>query len=172
MKTKNRFQKTILITIIAFSLFLFNSCSSDDNNSSAPISFEPITLDLTQVDIDLDDTSFAVNGFNFDAFRAQGTEQSGLVPGILLAFSQGDNPSSIEIDLSNVEGISRFTARIARNAPTPITFFNGNTVVGEIMAVNDIDDLFEDNTYELNGQIVTSVRISSSETIVESITLE
>ncbi|WP_299765203.1 hypothetical protein [uncultured Dokdonia sp.] len=172
MKIYNKFQTLILIAILGLSFFLFTACSSDDNNSNAPINFEPVTIDLTQVDIDVDDTAFTVQGFNFDVFRAQGTEQSGLAPGILIAFPQNGNPSSIELDLSNVEGLSRITARIARNASTPITFFNGNTVVGEIMAVNEIDDLFEDNVYEINGQTVTAVRISSFESIVQSITLE
>lgn len=148
------------------------SCSSDDDgdqNNDPP--FESVTIDLTNVIISIDDTAFEVQGYSFDAFRVE-PNPSDVYPGLGLAYPQNDMGSYIELDLSQVSGVSSFTARIFRNSPTAITFYNNGQVVDEIFAVNDTEDPFEDNTYSLNGQTITSVRISSFEAIVESITLE
>ncbi|MDH7913454.1 hypothetical protein [Winogradskyella sp. SYSU M77433] len=148
------------------------SCSSDDDgNQDNNPTFDPVTIDLSNIPIGLDDTAFEVQGYSFEAFRVE-PNPSEVYPGLLLAYPQDGNASYIELDLSQASGVSSITARIFINSQTPITFYNGEQVVDEIFAVNDTEDIFEDNSYQLNGQTITSVRISSYEAIVESITLE
>ena len=165
---KTTFIKSIILSSFAF-ILMSASCSSDDDTPLPQAEpFTPITLDLTQVEIDLDDTSFIVDEFTFEVYRCQ------ILPnfGIDLAYGQNGNASYIELDLSQTQGISKITSRIFVNSTTPITFYNNGTVVDEITAINETPNEFEDNVYELNGQTITSVRITSFESLVESITLE
>lgn len=162
----------ILFISILCPILIAASCSSDDDgnqNNDPPI--DPVTIDLTNVIISIDDTAFEVQGYSFEAFRVE-PNPSDVYSGLILAYPQNDVGSYIELDLSQVSGVSSVTASIFRNSPTTITFYNGEQVVDEIFAVNDTEEPFEDNTYNLNGQTITSVRISSFEAIVESITLQ
>lgn len=161
---KTTFIKSIILSSFAF-ILMSASCSSDDDAPTVE-PFTPITLDLTQVEIDLDDTSFTVDGFTFEAFKCK------LLAGYGIDLAYGENGSYIELDLSQTQGISKITCRIFRNNPTPITFYNNGTVVDEIMAIKEMPGEFEDNVYQVNGQTITSVRILSFESVVESITLE
>ncbi len=178
MKTNNRFQAIFLTTLFTLSSLLFNACSSDDNINSAPINFEPVTIDLTQVDFDVDDTSFTVQGFNFNNFMGEPCANLNCFPGIALFLgSNQDDLSFIELDLTSTTGISRITSRLLNNClqSTRITIFNGDEVINDFSAfvpTTTEEGGFNDNLYETNGQTITAVRISSCEAIVQSITLE
>ncbi len=168
---KTSFFKILFISILC-PILMASSCSSDDDgNQNNDPPFNSVTIDLSNITIGLDDTVFEVQGYSFEAFRVE-PNPSEVYPGLLLAYPQDGNASYIELDLSQASGVSSVTASIFRNSPTSITFYNGAQVVDEIFAVNDTEEPFEDNTYNLNGQSITSVRISSFEAIVESITLE
>lgn len=193
MKTIYKFQTRVLILIFAFSSLLFNACSSDDNNDvpdpdaqeqemeqeemEEEANFEAVTIDFTILEIPPVSNGFTLQGFNFSTFNA-GLNVTGEFAGISLAFPDDEgNPSYIELDLTGITGISSITALILNNCleSTRITIFNGDEVVDDFSAFvpTTVEETgFNDNLYEFNGQIVTAVRISSCEAIIQSITLE
>jgi hypothetical protein len=67
---KSSFFKICLISLFSFS-FLAGTCSSDDGETNDQMPFTPITLVMTDVTIDVDDTAFTIDGYDFSAYRAK-----------------------------------------------------------------------------------------------------
>ena len=107
-------------------------CPSDDGEMTT--SFESITIDLSNLDVTKDDTSFTVNSYSFSSLRAESVENISstylgdniVFDGIALWFpDQDSNPSHIELDLGNINGISKITFKAYNNGTnTPITLYN------------------------------------------------
>ncbi|MAU70834.1 MAG: hypothetical protein CML04_01965 [Pseudozobellia sp.] len=168
MKTFILSSKFLLLSFLSIQLAL---CSNDDDSVPSPEeeSFEPVTLSLVGLDIDLEDTSFSVDGFDFSAYRAKSYEDS---PGygILLAFPQDGNRSWIELDLSNTVGLSKITASVSDyGGGTTVVIMSNGEVVEE---AKDIPDDPSDIAFNLNGRAVDALRITSLEGDVNSIKLE
>lgn len=180
------FKQAIILMVLTFTI---TQCSTDDNGDppqeqemeqeqeemeEESADFEAVTIDLRMADFDsVNDETFTVQGFTFRHFQAVPLGSEGEFAGVGVFGGSTNGESYIELDLSEVTGIMRISPRIAQSTETPITFFNGDEVVAEIMAVSStVEESFMDNPYDLNGQEVTAVRITSLEAIVQSITLE
>lgn len=166
--------------IVAFFLSLM-ACSTDDNNDNQT-GFEPITLDLTGLGIEVDDTDFSVENYNFNTYRAVSSDPGGddmndSNDPIFLAYPDGNsNPSTLELDLGSANGLSKITISLSNNCGggcTAIQTLNSN---GEILqAFNDDTTVPTGSSEVLIENIdnsMNTLKISSFETAVYSIRLE
>ena len=113
MKTLLFSYKFLFITLLYLPLAL---CSSDnDNESESETPFSPVNIDLTTgVNIEVDDTSFSKQGYNFTTYRVTSNEQG--IDGISIAYpDSGNNPSSIVLNLDAINGISSITVSLFNN---------------------------------------------------------
>ena len=179
METKSKIN-IMKSTFIIITLFLsLNSCSTDDNNKTV---VEPITIDLTGLEIDIDDTNFSVNNYNFNIFRTVssdpfGNDMDDSNNGISLAYPDGNsNPSTLELDLSSVNGLSKVTISIINNCfegCTAVQTLNSNSeVLQELNNNNTVPTGMSDLIIENINNSINSLKISSFETTVFSIKLE
>lgn len=157
----------LTLTVLPLSL-----CSKNDDNPTEPEEiFEQITIDLSDVPVTVEDTTFSVDGFTFDVFRAVANGES-----ILLAFPQDGNPSMLELDLSDVNGFTKITiAMFDAGGGTTVSLFNDGNLIQEnknIPGISAGDDSFSDVVFELGDQDIDLLRITSLEGFVKSITLE
>lgn len=171
MKT---FLFSINFLILTLTVLPLSLCSNDDDNPSENVEdFEPVTIDLSDVIVAVDDTAFSVDGFMFNIFRANSVSGYG---SIILASPQNGNPSMLELDLNNVEGFSRITLSISDSGGgTTVSLWNDDVLIQE----NDNiplgvvgDNFFSDVVFELDNQQIDLIRITSIEGFVKSITLE
>ena len=164
MKTFIFSYKFIFMTLISLPLEM---CSSDDNNETET-SFESVTIDLTSVDVALEDISFNANGYQFKAIRAK-TEAGG----VILAYpNSGGEFSSIELNLMNSTGLSKISISLFNNCNSclDIQVLNENQTVTEIKGT-ELDS--GENLVEIDiNSAITALRIGSLETVVYTIKLE
>jgi hypothetical protein len=146
-------------------------CSSDDDNNNT-VPFEEVTIDLSGLNVELEDTSFTADGFNFTSFRAE-SFSGGNFNGVSIAFPLNDNPSIIELDLSSVNGISKIIISMFNNGAgsTLVSAINNGNIVQEITD-DDIPSSLTDLEINVTGQTIDALRISSFEAIIISIKLE
>lgn len=165
--------KLFFISSLSF-ILMAGSCSNDDDEI-APESFTPVTINLADLGVELEDTSFTTQGFDFTAFRARSTENY-TNDGLGLAYPQDGNSSTLELDLSNTNGISKITVSLFNNCG------NGCTVV-QALNNNEVIQIFDNNDVLPIGateaiinlsanQAITSLKMQSFEAIIYSITLE
>jgi len=150
-------------------------CSENDDGNSTESSFAPITISLEALNIDEDDTSFEVNGFKFNVLRGRSNDVGNADNGILLAFPLDGQPSQLELDMSNVDGVSTITVDIFNNAgSTVVSLWNRGSLVEENSNIPaaEVDMPFKETSFSLNTREVDLLRITSFEAIVRSITLE
>ncbi len=157
------------------------ACTTDDNNDNQT-TFEPITLDLTGLGIEIDDTNFIVDNYNFNIYRTVSSDPGSndmddSNNGILLAYPDGtSNPSTLELDLSSVNGLSKITISIFNNCGggcTVVQTLNSNSEI--LQELNDNDTVPAGSSEVLIENInnsINSLKISSFETTVYSIMLE
>ena len=167
MKTFLLSSKFFLLSFLAIQLSL---CSSDDDNTSVEeIAFQPITLDLTNVDITTQDTTFDLQGYQFEVLGAQSNDLG--YQGILLGSFNGEL-SSLILNLVDVEGVSAISVSLFNNcsACLDIQVLNGNQVVQEIKGT-ELESGENVVPISINSDIM-GLRIASAEAIVNSIRLE
>ncbi len=168
MKTLIINYKFIFMTIMFLPLAI---CSSDDdNNNTAP--FEEVTINLEDLSVEIEDTSFTADGFNFTAFRSE-SFSGGNFNGVQMAFPLNNDPSMIELDLSNTSGISKITISMFNNGAgsTLVSTRNNGSIVQEITD-DDIPSSLTDLEINVTGQTIDALRMSSFEAIIISIKLE
>ncbi len=162
MKTFLLNYKFLFLTLISFSLTF---CSSDDNEKA----FQPATINLEGLNVETDDTSFAVNGFQFKTTRVK--SEAG---GIGLAYPNANNDFSfLELDLKNSAGISKISISLFNNCSSclDIQVLNGNQVITEVKG-KDLDS-GTTNLVEIDiTSEISALKIGSLEAIVYSIKLE
>ncbi|MEW4923522.1 hypothetical protein [Algibacter sp. 2305UL17-15] len=163
--------KTILFSykfiFIIFTTLPLAMCSNDDNTEEEN-PFQPVTINLDGLNIDTDDTSFVVDGFQFKATRVK--SQSG---GILLAYpNQASDFSVLELDLTKSIGVSKISISLFNNCSgcLDIQILNGNQIVTEVKGteLESGENLVE---IDINTN-VSALRIGSLETIIYTIKLE
>ena len=168
MKTLLFSYKFLFMTLMSLPLAL---CSSD-NDYETP--FEPVTIDLSSVDVALEDTFFTVNGFQFNARRVSTDEVTN--DGILLAYPENGEGSLLELDLSTVAGISKITLSIFNNNGdgTVVSLWNNGTLVEERSNLPNATsgNLFKDTSLSVSGKQIDLLRITSFEATIRSIKLE
>jgi len=157
---------------LLFITSLLSSCSDSDDTNDQRTPFEPVTINLQGLGVQLDDTSFTVESFSFSAFRVQSTT-AGSFDGIELAFPQDGNSSQIELNLGGVSGISTITVTLFNNGveSTQVSALNGSATIAEIVgdAISSGETTVE---LDVSGQTITTLRISSLEATIQSIRLE
>ncbi len=172
MKTLLFSYKFLFMTLMSLPLAL---CSNDnDNETETP--FEPVTINLKGLNVALDDTSFVASGYNFNCYRAEssniGTENESVS---LWHPDQDSNPSSLELELNNVTGISKITLNTFNNngTNTLVSLWNNGTLVEEYNNVtNPINGNFTDTVIITNDREIDLLRITSFEASIRSIKLE
>ncbi|WP_298511071.1 hypothetical protein [uncultured Kordia sp.] len=167
--------KLFFISSLSF-ILMAGSCSNDDDDITPETeTFMPVTINLDGLGIDVDDTSFTTQGFDFTVFRVRSTDAY-INNGILLAFPQDGNPSTMELDLSDVSGISKITIPLFNNCAngcTVIQVLNNNEVI-QLLNTNDVIPQGEAQAI-INlspNQAITRLKMSSFETTFYSITIE
>jgi len=168
--------KNYTVLLILLLSFILTGCPGSDEGEIIE-NFEPVTIDLSGLNIQEDDTSFSKNGYSFTSFHAESVESisstfqgnSITFDGIALWFSDGQNPSYIELILDNTEGISKITARIYNNGTgTPVVLYNDGNIIDEIDAPFKVNDI----VFDVTNKTIDRLRISSFEGAVLSIKLE
>ncbi len=161
MKTFLFNHKFLFLTFISFTLAC---CSSDDKENA----FVPITINLGGLNIDIDDTSFTANGFQFKATRVKSETD-----GVGLAYPNANSDFSfLELDLRNSTGISKISVSLFNNCRSclDIQTLNGDQIIEEVKG-KDLDSGMNLVEIDINSAIST-LKIGSLETIVYSIKLE
>lgn len=154
-----------LTLMTAFCLaMLFGACKKDETPAnSIPL---PATIDLAGLNVQLTDQSFTADGFRFNAYRAEAQTD-----GVLLAFPENNNLSSLELDLSEAVGIARISIDLFNNFDPEISYWNNGQLMGQVplpIAYGDVVVVID----SLAGQPITSLRIASAETTVRAIYIE
>ncbi|MEM6721108.1 MAG: hypothetical protein AAF611_17395 [Bacteroidota bacterium] len=170
-----RYLKLFFISSLSF-ILMASSCSNDDDDVTPEIEpFTPVTINLDGLGLDVDDTSFTRQGFDFTAIRVRSTDNY-TTNGLGLAHPQDGNPSILELDLSNTNGMSKITVSLFNNCGngcTVIQALNSNNVI-QIFDNNDILPIgATEAVFNLsNSQAITSLKMQSFEAIIYTITLE
>ena len=160
---KNYILKSIILILF---VSLFTSCSNNDDQES----FEPVTIDLIGLGLDINDTSFTQQGFNFSVFQVRSNEAS--IPGIALAFPNSQNdPSTLTLDLSGITGINRIITNISDFGGGELELLNNGEII-ETINVNGNQPEFSDYSFTINGREIDAFRYKSLEGIIRSIRLE
>ncbi len=173
MKTLLFSYKFLFITLLYLPLAL---CSSDnDNESESETPFSPVNIDLTTgVNIEVDDTSFSKQGYNFTTYRVTSNEQG--IDGISIAYpDSGNNPSSIVLNLDAINGISSITVSLFNNCGNGCTSFqiiNDGNVIEELNTNDEIPTGIAEVTIDVSELQIDALRLSSFEAILYSIALE
>lgn len=158
---------TKLIASIMVALLLI-SCSEDSEPVLEEI-FEAVTLNLTGLNIVLDDTSFIVEDYNFKAFRA--TSYTPDSSGVLLAFGQDGESSYIELNLSNAKGLSKITSNVSDySGNTKVSLWKAGQLIEEIPVPGGARDF--DVVNDLGAREIDALRFTSLEGDVRTIRLE
>ena len=165
-----KFLRNSQLLVVSMILLTLNSCSSDDDDMPiAEGTFKAVTINLTGLGIELEDTSFSVEGYNFKAFRA--TSYTPDSSGILLAFAQDGQTSNIELDLSSANGLSKITANVSDyGGSTKISLWNDGSLVEEIAVVGGARDT--DVVIPVGEKTIDALRFTSLEGDVKTIKLE
>lgn len=152
-----------------------NLCSKDNDTK---LNFNPITIDLSVLNIQKEGVSFQVKGYNFKSARAESVEnissiynnETILFDGIALWYpDQNSNPSYIELNLEHTIGVSKITVKVYNNGTTtPITLYNNETIVEEIQAPYHVTDVI----FNVKNKTIDKLRIASFEGAAISIKLE
>ena len=174
MKTY-RFLKLFFISSLSF-ILMAGSCSNDDDTITPEVEpFTPVTINLDGLGIDVDDTSFTTQGFDFTTYRAVSTDAY-TNNGIILAYPQDGNPSTMELDLSGVNGISKITIPLFNNCGDGCTVIQALNNNEAIQIIDNNDELPIGATQAIinlsSNQTITSLKMESFETTFYSITLE
>jgi len=149
-------------------------CSKD--NDEPKQDFVPVTLDLSGLNIQEDDTSFTVNGFKFSNVGSFSQDYSTLdnnneiinFNGLTIWYD-GTDLHYIELLLDNIEGISKITVKVFNNGTTTlVTIYNGNDIVEENQAPYRVNDV----VFDVKNKVIDKLRISSAEGAAISIKLE
>jgi hypothetical protein len=152
----------------AFLAIQLSLCSSDDGNNSNEQAFEPITIDLTGLNIETDDTAFEAGGFSFTV--TNGTSQENVVVDGIGIFG---NSGQLEMDLSTVINVSQITVVMFNNGAgsTVIRLMNDGSTLVEI---TDDDIPAGETSVVLSSDNLTydTLRIVSAEAVINSIILE
>lgn len=142
--------------------------------------FTPITLVMTDVTIDVDDTAFTIDGYDFSAYRAktyslESPNVSAADDGVMLAYAIDNNQSNIELELSNTAGISKIKIELSDFCGDGCTFIqtlNDNSVLQEIEGSTIDTSQRSVVTFKNVSSAITALKLSSFETRIHSITLE
>ncbi len=176
MKTRFLF-KTLILT---FGLLFFNSCADDDAViPDEPIEFEPITLDLLGLGVDMQDTAFTLENYNFAVFNGVSLEPepngdvNSFENGIGLASFVDGQRSNLTLDLSPVTGVSGITVAMFNNCRCTVveTIDGDGVVLQKFDGRNSIPFGPHEVIIENISESIASLRITSSEAIVRSISL-
>jgi len=166
--------------LIASFFLSFIACKTENGSQTE---FKAITLDLSGLGIEIDDTTFSVNNFNFNIYRTVSSNPGSIDEydsndGILLAYPDRNlNPSTLELDLSSVKGLSKITISMFNNCG-----HQSCTVVQTLNRKREVLQELNDNLkvpigssevlIENINSSISALKISSFETTVYSIKLE
>lgn len=153
---------TLLVSVLS-------SCSENDDQEP----FDPITINLVGLGIELNDTSFSTQGFSFTVYQAISDEGNG-DNGILLAYPDNqDNPSTLTLDISGLSELSKITASIADQGAGIIDLMRDGSVVESInVSIGGSFQFREFSFDEVVGRNIDAFRYRSLEGIIQSIRLE
>jgi len=162
MKSIQFFKTPFLILFILF----MTACESNSTSEPEPPepSFEAVTINLAGVDVQLNDTSFTVDGFTFRSESAQTTPSNFDNQGVDLT------PGRIELDLEGTVGISQITISMFNNSDPTLSLLNNGDLVRETN--EDLEGGVIDVTIDVEGLSFDALRIFSFEATILSITLE
>ncbi|MEO1033693.1 MAG: hypothetical protein AAFX55_20075 [Bacteroidota bacterium] len=168
-------QLKTLCFILLSSLFIAGACSSDDDGTPDQPPFEEVVISLEALNVELEDMSFNVGNYNFTSFRALSFDD-GFFDGVQIANPIDlNNPSYIELNLSQVSGISTISVTLLNGTgDTSIAILNDGMVVQEIDGVGGIDIGIgvTTATLDVSDNTFDTLMISSLEASVGEIILQ
>lgn len=164
----------LFVTLITIPLSM---CSKDNEETEQQPEFKAITLDLSGINLQQEDTAFTVNGFSFINSNAESGEydttstlnDEEIVFNAISIWNNGTKFNYIELKLDDIVGLNKITSRVFNNGTQgAVILYNNNSVVKEIETGYFVSDI------EMNVQnlVFDKLRITSYEGQIISIKLE
>ena len=161
--------RTILFNsklLASFILTLPLMCSpEDDSENEVEMDFTPVTISLQNVNIEEEESTFMVDGFQFTL--TNGSPNSSGADGIFVG--------ALELDLEPINGFSTITIDMLSNSiSTTISLLNNGNLIEENdnIAGAEVDMPFKETMFIVEGQEIDLLRITSLEAVVRTIRLE
>lgn len=167
--------KNYNLIIVLFSSFLLMGCPNSDDGEITE-SFNPVTLDFTNLNVTENDTSFEVKGYTFNNFGSKASNNFSVTDNgvrtefdVMLLWHDGTNLHYIELPLDDSKDISKITARVFSNGTiAKATLFNSDIIVEEKESTGG----FTDFIFNLKNKSFNKLRLISAEGAAVSIKLE
>lgn len=162
MKSIQSFKTPFLTLFILFMTACESNSTSEPEIPEPP--FEAVNISFEGVDVQLNDTSFTVDGFTFRSESAQTTPSNFDNQGVDLT------PGLIELELEGIIGISQITISMFNNSDPTISLLNNGELVRETN--DDLEGGVINAVIDVEGLTFDALRIFSFEATILSITLE